>query len=141
LIFAQAAGNPSFPPGTRLDLVEPAQYRTIYDAWFQKNVLMPGRVLNAAAFFTCCYLLLTRFWKPLRKAVGWFMIPIGRASLYVFLVHVFFIAAADQIPGYFEGVPIFSWTDIWFNTAILLAILVTIWGFVKTRFLFRVIPT
>jgi peptidoglycan/LPS O-acetylase OafA/YrhL len=140
-LFAQTTDNRSFPAGTRLDFLSPAEFRFIYDHWFEKNSLLPLRVLNAVSFLICFYLLLTRFWRPLRKAFGWFLIPLGQASLYVFLVHVVLIAAADQIPGFFDGVPMFSWSTIWFNSAVLLAILVALWGMVKTRFLFRIIPT
>jgi hypothetical protein len=140
-LFAQATDNSSFPVSTRLDLMSQANFRFIYNQGFAKNTLMPLRVLNALGFLTCFYFLLTRFWGPLRKAAGWFLIPLGQASLYVFLVHVVLIAAADQIPGFFEGVPVFSWSTIWFNTAVLLAILVSLWAMVKTRFLFRFIPT
>jgi peptidoglycan/LPS O-acetylase OafA/YrhL len=140
-VFAQATDNPSFPVVTRLDILPPEQFRAIYDRWFGKNLLMPARALNDASFLFCFYLLLTRFWVPLRKALGWFLIPLGQASLYVFLTHVLFIAAADQIPGYFEGVPRFDWNSIWFNTAVLAAILLSLWAMVKIRFLFRIIPT
>jgi peptidoglycan/LPS O-acetylase OafA/YrhL len=140
-VFAQATDNPSFPPATRLNIMPPEQFRGIYDHWFQKNLLMPATVLNGASFLFCFYLLLTRFWVPLRKAVGWFLIPLGQASLYVFLTHIIFIAAADQIPGYFAGVPRFDWNSIWFNTAVLAAILFSLWVMVRTRFLFRIIPT
>jgi hypothetical protein len=62
------------------------------------------------------------------------------SSLYVFLVHVPFILAADQIPSYFEGIPTFDWATIWWNTAVLVGILASIWLMIRFRFLFGIVP-
>ncbi|HWH22651.1 MAG TPA: OpgC domain-containing protein, partial [Allosphingosinicella sp.] len=140
LLYAQTNDNPSFPAVTRLDLIEPTTFRDIYNAIFQKNQLGPGRLITSAAFIITFYLLLTYFWRLFAVPLGWFLLPLGRASLYVFLVHVPFILAADQIPGYFEGIPTFDWATIWFNTAILVGILAALWLMVRFRILFGIIP-
>lgn len=139
-LFAQTTDNPSFPSWSRLDLVAPGTFRAWYDAYFPKDTLGPLRVVSAASFLIVFYAILTYWWEPFRKALGWLFLPLGRNSLYVFLVHVVFIAAADQIPGYFDGVPRFDWRDIWFNTAVLAAILGALWVMVERRVLFGIIP-
>jgi hypothetical protein len=139
-LFAQTTDNPSFPDWSRLDLIEPATFRSWYDAYFAKNNLGILRVVSATAFTIGFYALLTRFWRPIEKGIGWFLLPLGRNSLYVFLVHVAFIAAADQIPGYFDGIPTYDPQEVWFNTAVLLAMLAALWLMVRNRVMFSVIP-
>ncbi|HEV2080121.1 MAG TPA: OpgC domain-containing protein [Allosphingosinicella sp.] len=140
LIYAQTTDNPSFPSSTRLSIIDPQTFRTIYDTWFTKDSLGPGRIVTSFAFIITFYVLLTYLWKPLAALLGWLLLPLGRASLYVFLVHVPFILAADQIPGYFEGVPTFDWATIWWNTGILVGILVSIWSMIRFRVLFGIVP-
>jgi Mg2+ and Co2+ transporter CorA len=72
-------------------------------------------------------------WKPINKVIGWFWIPLGAASLYVFIVHVFFVLAVGNIPGLDRG----SW---WQGTLVHTTVLALIWLMVKKRFLFSVIP-
>jgi len=139
-LFAQATDNPSFPAWSRLDIVSATTFRCWYDAYFDKDVLDPLRLLTASGFFVAFYALLTHFWAPLRRAFGWLLVPLGKNSLYVFIMHVPLIAAADQVPGYFEGVPAFAWDTVWPNTLILLAILASLWLMVRHKLLFSVVP-
>ncbi len=139
-IYAQTTDNRSFPASTRLNIIYPQTFRSIYEAWFSKNSLGPGRIITSLAFFITFYILLTYLWKPLAALLGWLLLPLGRASLYVFLVHVPFILAADQIPGYFEGIPTFDWATIWWNTAVLVGILASIWLMIRFRILFGIVP-
>jgi fucose 4-O-acetylase-like acetyltransferase len=66
--------------------------------------------------------------------LGWFLIPLGRATLYVFIIHVVLIAVIANIPVLRQG-------DIWINTAAYALVLGLLWVMVRTRFLFRIIPT
>ncbi|EYD76377.1 Acyltransferase family domain protein [Rubellimicrobium mesophilum DSM 19309] len=142
-IFAQATPNPSFPAWSRLNLILGERFQAIYDVWFVKK--HPGllRLLNVAAFFGALYALLTYFWQPLNKALGWLLIPLGEASLYVFLMHLIFIVLIDQIPGYFDVIPDWNgvWpTRIWINTALYLGTMLGLWALVKNKVLFSVVP-
>jgi peptidoglycan/LPS O-acetylase OafA/YrhL len=139
-VFAQTTDNPSFPSGTRLDLLTPEQFRSLYDSLFVKNEVGPGRLLTAPAFLLALYVLLSRCWAPINRWLGWFFKPLGRASLYVFIVHLAFLAVVDQAPGYFDGNPAFSWATIWSNTAILVAILASLYVMVRGKVLFAVVP-
>jgi hypothetical protein len=67
----------------------------------------------------------------------WHFIPIGQASLYVFVVHVFFIAlVSDVLPfGFPLGNP-----HIWLNTLGHTFALASLWLMVRYQVLFRWIP-
>lgn len=142
-LAAQTTANPSFPAWSRLNLIAAEQFQPLYDVWFMKQRPSPLRLLNVAAFFVAFYALLTWFWMPLNKALGWLLIPLGEASLYVFLMHLAFIALIDQIPGYFDLIP--AWdqvgpTRIWINTALYLGTILGLWLLVRHKVLFGVVP-
>jgi fucose 4-O-acetylase-like acetyltransferase len=69
-----------------------------------------------------------------QRALGWFLIPLGRATLYVFIMHVVLIAVVANIPALQQE-------DVLLNTAAYAVVLGLLWVMVRTRFLFRVIPT
>ncbi|MES2844211.1 MAG: OpgC domain-containing protein [Pseudomonadota bacterium] len=142
-IFAQTTPNPSFPTWSRLPLLNDDQFRAIYDTYFVKS--RPGlpRLINVTVFFICLYAVLTYFWQPLRRLLGWLFIPLGEASLYVFLMHFVLIAFVDQLPTYFDAVPSFGavWpVMIWVNTFIYIALIAILWLLVRYRVLFAIIP-
>jgi fucose 4-O-acetylase-like acetyltransferase len=80
------------------------------------------------------YAFLTAYWKPVERILGWFLIPLGRATLYVFIMHVVLIAVISNIPALQDG-------RVLVNTAAYVVVLAVLWVMVRTRFLFRVIPT
>ncbi len=124
----------SFPrvPGVPTAAGDP--YPWVYTHLFQRTDLQPGRLLDLVLVVVVAYALLTCCWKPLDRAFGWFYLPLGKVSLYVFIVHVFFVVAVANIPGLDR----MSW---WQGLAIHTAVLALIWVMVKKRFLFKVVPT
>ncbi|HJV99325.1 MAG TPA: OpgC domain-containing protein [Arthrobacter sp.] len=118
----------------RLAIIPDTAYRTMYDAFFGRTYLDPGRLLNVLVLVVAAYAFLTAYWKPVQRALGWFLIPLGRATLYVFIMHVVLIAVIANIPLLRQG-------DILINTAAYAVILGLLWLMVKQRFLFRIIPT
>lgn len=117
----------------RLALIPDATFRYVYDALFGRTYLGPGRLLNVLVLTVALYALLSAFWKPLSRAVGWFFVPLGQATLYVFIMHVFFIVAIANIPVLRDG-------NLWLNTAVYVVLLATLWAMVKTKFLYRLVP-
>ncbi len=117
----------------RLALLPERTFRTVYDSFFGRTYLGPGRLLNVLLVIITGYALLSAYWKPLERALGWFLVPLGQATLYVFILHVFLILAAANIPALRQG-------DIWLNTAVYVLLLGLLWTMVRTRFLFRIIP-
>jgi hypothetical protein len=112
-------------------------YRTVYDRFMQKNTLGILRLVDYASVLIVGYAILTRFWEPFRAGLGWFLIPLGQASLYVFITHIYIVAAIDNI------VPLgFGRTSqgLLINTLAHTAALATLWLLVHYRILFRWIP-
>ena len=141
LSFALAAGfifltwhNPMVEFGSNtLKWISTDTFHAMYGEYFQKYKLGPGRVLNVLVVIISMYAILTRYWVPINKALGWFFIPLGQASLYVFYVHIFFLL-------FIANTPLTEANDFWVNTGIHALLLLCIWLMVKRRFLFRIIP-
>ncbi|MDR7159428.1 OpgC domain-containing protein [Arthrobacter sp. BE255] len=118
----------------RLAVIPDTVYRTMYDAFFGRTYLDPGRLLNVLVLVVAAYAFLTAYWKPVERALGWFLIPLGQATLYVFILHVVLIAVIANIPLLRQG-------DILINTAAYAVVLGLLWLMVKKRVLFGIIPT
>jgi fucose 4-O-acetylase-like acetyltransferase len=69
----------------------------------------------------------------LNAALGWFFIPLGQATLYVFIIHIFFALLVSNIP-------VLSTGNVLLNSAVYVVILGLLWVMVKTKFLFKVVP-
>ncbi len=118
----------------RLAIIPDTAYRAMYDTFFARTYLDPGRLLNVLVLVVAAYAFLTAYWKPVERALGWFLIPLGQATLYVFILHVVLIAVIANIPALRQG-------DILVNTAAYAAVLGLLWLMVKKRVLFGIIPT
>ena len=117
----------------------------VFEAWqklyFLKNEQGILRVANIAAFFTALYALLTYCWRPIERAVGWLLIPIGQASLYVFLLHVAFIAAIDNVTGgLLLREPVYDPRTLLPYTLLHLGVILGLWLLVRGKVLFSVVP-
>ncbi|MFE7631186.1 OpgC domain-containing protein [Kocuria sp. NPDC057446] len=117
----------------RLALLPESTFRTVYDALFGRTYLGIGRLVNVLLVVIAGYTVLSAYWRPLRRTLGWFLVPLGQATLYVFVVHVFLILAVANVPALQQG-------NLWLNTAAYVVVLGLLWVMVRTRFLFRLIP-
>lgn len=109
-------------------------YFGLYERFYQRTDLQPGRLLDLLLILVASYALLTACWKPLNQAFGWFFVPLGTFSLYVFIVHVFFVVAVANVPG-------LDRMSLWQGTLVHTAVLALIWLMVRKRFLMKIIPT
>lgn len=130
-----ALNNPWFeiPFGLRFDLIPEHSFGWVYYYFFDRKSLGIGRVANTFLLVAVLYLLLTRYWEFCRRAVGWLCIPIGKASLYVFIVHGAFVLLVDNLPPLQRG-------SLLLNTLAHTLVIATVWQMVRTGFLFRWIP-
>ena len=102
-------------------------------AWFQKSTLGLGRIFNNIALFIVIYYALSHYWLPINKALGWLLIPLGQASLYVFILHIYFIILVSNTS-------LEEYDSFFVNTAIHATTILIIWAMVKRQVLFRIIP-
>ncbi|NRQ50556.1 OpgC domain-containing protein [Aeromicrobium stalagmiti] len=120
--------------GFTVPFTDQGTYDWLYPHLYQRTNLQAGRLLDLVLVLVTAYALLTACWLPLNRVFGWFYVPLGTASLYVFIVHVFFVLAVGNVPGLDR----MSW---WQGTLVHTAVLAAIWLMVTRRFLFKLIPT
>ena len=108
-------------------------YDSLYGTAYQRVDMQWGRLADVVLMVVCTYAILTAFWKPINFAIGWLWIPLGQASLYVFVWQVFFALAVASIPG-------LDRTNALIGTAIHAGLILLVWVMVKKKFLFKVIP-
>jgi hypothetical protein len=97
-----------------------------YDQVFNKPSVAWGRVVAfaiAAGFF---FLLVTQFWRPIERLLGWLLLPLGRAALLAYGLHLIAIVAVYNL-------------DVWglydrsqaVNTLLQAVAVGMVWGLVK----------
>jgi hypothetical protein len=102
---------------------------------FDKPTLDAARMISMAAFTAAAYLVFRRFAPAARRVAGPLLLPLGRASFYVFIVHVFVCLAVASVPALAgDGLGLAG------NTAVQLACLALLWAMVRRQVLFRWIP-
>jgi len=135
--FVQNNPNPVLPPWAHIHLIPAAAFSRFYAAYGQKNTLGLFRIANYAALLVVAYQVLGKGWKYWNRAAGWLLIPLGQASLYVFVVHVYLVAvAAAIVPFNFRNDP----ASMAIGMIVQAGVIAALWIMVKTRFLFRWIP-
>jgi len=107
-------------------------------SWLSKDLHEKGSLplVRMLAIFICFqvfFLLANWLWKPIDIALGWLLVPLGEAGLYVFSMHLVVIVLFYNIPGVRE-LPYF-----FYGFALVSAVLL-LWVMVKTKFLFNIIP-
>ncbi len=133
LFLAQNMPHPIFWPWPSLSYIDPEDFRTLYNYGFQKGGLGFGRILNNMALYIAAYTLLSRYWIIFEKSLGWLFIPIGQASLYVFIVHVYFVLLV-------ANTPLAVYNNFYLNSLVHAITVLVIWLMVKRKFLFNLIP-
>jgi hypothetical protein len=104
---------------------------------YDKPSLGIGRLVTFAGAALATYAALTFCWRPIERAVGWLLIPLGQASLYAYAVHLFMILVAYNVPPY-VGSDQAGWEL--HNTVGQLLLVLVIWAMVKRKVLFGLIP-
>jgi enterochelin esterase-like enzyme len=67
------------------------------DFWFDKSALPLPRLAACAIVFATFWLVVTRFWVPIRDYCGWLLLPLGQRALYAYAAHLFLVAAIQVI--------------------------------------------
>jgi hypothetical protein len=69
----------------------------LVDQLFGKVDLRIGRLFIFAGFFIFAYTLVTLAWVPIRRALGWLLLPLGQDALSAYILHVFVVALAAKV--------------------------------------------
>jgi hypothetical protein len=85
---------------------------------FDKSDVRIGRLIVFAIFFQFALLLVTIAWRPLLRALGWFLLPLGQSALLAYSTHLFVIALFTH---YVPRVPALQNTSSLANTLVQLA--------------------
>src|SRR5207247_8674665 len=56
----------------------------LVESIFSKADVRVGRILASIVVFAFFYLLVTEGWRPLNKALGWLLLPLGKNALYAY---------------------------------------------------------
>ncbi len=133
MFLALNAPSLLFWPWDLFPFLSPETFQNIHNLLFDKTRLGLGRILNNVSLFIIMYVLLTRYWLGFNKVLGWLLIPLGQASLYVFTLHVYAILLVSNLPD--TSLDSFVWVTLAHG-----AVILGIWLMVKHRVLFRWIP-
>lgn len=134
--IAQNRGVPPFPEALRPHLISNHWLHDIYVGYSLKNSLGVLRLVNDVCFYFGLYVLLTYAWAPFRRLFAWYLVPVGQASLYVFIVHVMVVWLASLLVTFQ-----FSTINWGLNTALHFAVLLVLWAMVRWKVGMRFIPT
>jgi len=121
------------PWALRLDMIATDRFNEIYEQWFRRDFLGPLRLVNVLVVVIAFYAVLTRFWTPINRALGWLLVPLGGATLYVFIMHVAFNLLVASLP-FIDAESLLA------GTLTHAAVLLLLWAMVRSRFLFRWVP-
>ena len=77
----------------------------VLDESFFKVPLRPGRVVAFLSVAIVGYTMATYLWVPIRRVLGWLMLPLGQAALYSYIVHFFLILLVFNLSPLFASLP------------------------------------
>ena len=115
--------------------IDAADWRRWDAEHFDKRTLDAGRLVTMLAFTAAAYVVFRRFETTARRTVGRVLLPLGRSSFYVFIVHVFVCLAVASVPFL-----VASGAGRTLNTVVQVACVGLLWLLVTRRVLFRWIP-
>lgn len=133
LLFTYASPYLSNRADIRLALVPDGLYWSVYGTWFGPRAeLELGRLLGVVVALVALYALLSAFWVPIARVLAPFLVPLGQATLYVFVLHVLLALVVDQVPAVERSAVLGTLTHA--------GVLALLWLAVRRRFLFGVVP-
>lgn len=106
---------------------------------FFKVPLRPWRLVAFLSVAIVAYTTATYLWVPLRRVVGWLMLPLGQAALYSYIVHFFLILLVYNLAPLFVLLP-WEPSEIVFTPMLQMAVVMLLWVLVRRRVLFGIIP-
>jgi enterochelin esterase-like enzyme len=111
--------------------VPPFSLADLEDALFAKGDVRPGRVVASMIVFAFLFQLTTLCWRPIRQALGWLLLPLGRNALYAYSTHVVLALALGVL-----GTQITFADNAVLNAAIQMVSIGLVWLAIRWRVLF-----
>jgi enterochelin esterase-like enzyme/uncharacterized membrane protein len=99
---------------------------------FGKSDVRPGRIVASIVVFSFFYLLVTEFWRPIHRLLGWLLLPLGESALYAYAAHV---ALAVPLALLLDRLNVAERYVRPLNTVIQIGALLLIWGLVRGKLL------
>ena len=97
---------------------------------FGKVDLRIGRLLVFAGVFTFAFALVTLAWVPIRRTLGWLLLPLGQDALSAYILHLFVVALAMKVRPLIFGTTAATPTE---NTVLQMAGIAFIWTAIMLR--------
>ena len=106
---------------------------------FFKVPLRPWRLVAFLSVAIVAYTMATYLWVPLRRIVGWLMLPLGQAALYSYIVHFFLILLVYNLA---PSIALLPWgpSEAVFTPVLQIAVVMLLWVLVRRRVLFGIVP-
>jgi hypothetical protein len=111
----------------------------VLDESFFKVPLRPWRLVAFLAVAIVAYTSATYLWVPIRRALGWLMLPLGQAALYSYIVHFFLILLVYNLVPLISSLP-WEPSEVVFTPMLQMAVVLLLWAMVRGRVLFGIIP-
>jgi len=115
--------------------LSPADWAAFTAEHYRKTSLDPLRVVTIASLTGALYLGLRRFEPLARRTAGRLLLPLGRNSFYVFIMHVFVCLAVASVPPLAGDGP-----GPLAAAGVQVGCVGLLWLMVRHRFLFRWVP-
>ena len=109
------------------------------DESFFKVPLRPARLVAFLSVAIVAYTCATYLWVPIRRGLGWLMLPLGQAALYCYIVHFFLIVLVYNLEPMLATLPGEPPEEL-LTTALQVAIVLLLWLLVRRRVLFGIVP-
>lgn len=106
---------------------------------FFKVPLRPWRLVAFASVAIVGYTVATYLWLPMRRLLGWLMLPLGQAALYSYIVHFFLILLVFNLAPLLASLP-WEPSEAVFTPMLQISVVMLLWGLVRGRVLFGIIP-
>jgi hypothetical protein len=106
---------------------------------FFKVPLRPWRLVAFVSVAIVAYTIATYLWWPIRRVLGWLMLPLGQAALYSYIVHFFLILLVYNLVPWFSTLP-WEPSEAVFTPLLQSAVVMLLWVLVRKRVLFGIIP-
>jgi hypothetical protein len=111
----------------------------VLDETFFKVPLRPWRLVAFVSVAIVGYTTATYLWLPIRRLLGWLMLPLGQAALYSYIVHFFLILLIYNLVPLLSALP-WEPSENVFTPILQIAVVMLLWALVRKRVLFGIIP-